>query len=135
MTEEQDQQPAKQDQQQPAPGRQIAYLQRLLQEITDGGRDALIEQFCVWANTYIELCNADEETARQVRAEQAFPVALILCEATGMEVEDVMDAMHDAVVRALFQAKLEDRHELSFKDAEKALTDAVKILRVRAQAH
>jgi len=52
-----------------------------------------------------------------------------------MEVEDVIDAMHDEVVRALFQAKLQGRHELSVADAEKALTRVVEHLSVRVGAH
>jgi len=43
--------------------------------------------------------------------------------------------MHDEVVRALFQAKLEGRHEPSPIDAEKALTRAVEVLSARAETH
>jgi hypothetical protein len=115
--------------------RQLEYFRDLLRRFTEEGTYALVEQFCVWANTYIRLSGTGGETARQVRAEQVFPVAVILCQVTGLEVEDVIDVMHDEVVRGLFQAKMEGRHDLSVADAEEALVRVIGILSARVETH
>jgi len=113
----------------PATPTQIAYIKNLLNNIEREGPEVFLDQFCHWANLYIETLDAEDEETINERAHRAAPVIVTLMRMTGnLDFDQVREAMVDVVAKALLQAKLDGRNKITMADLEALMNGLVEEL-------
>jgi hypothetical protein len=95
---------------------------KIIADIKKLGPTAFLAQYAIWANFYIQSATDRGRGAAMTRVEQAMPLVFFLIGMAGKTLKDpdavdsCMAALEKGAVRALFQAKLDDRHEVHLED-------------------
>lgn len=93
-------------------------IQEILNDIENNGVEALEKAWLVWANLSIETIHYPDKTQVVTRIA---PLVMVFDEVSNRTPEQIHGYLNESVLRFLYQAKLNDRHELNMEDAAKAI--------------
>jgi len=101
---------------------QLRYVEKIIKDIRNLGPQALLAQYCNWANLHIQTLNDKGRGAATMRAEQLTPLVFFLRGMTCcQDTEKITVLLKDSVMRALFNAKRYGHDKIEPDDAEEGV--------------